>query len=36
MGETEFKEGYEYDMDVEPTVEDIVEAEAAIQEEEEE
>lgn len=34
MGDTEFKEGYEYDMDVEPTAEDI--AEAAIQEEEEE
>lgn len=35
MGDTEFKESYEYDMDVEPTTEDIAEAEAAIQEEEE-
>lgn len=35
MGETEFKEGYEYDMDVEPTAEDIADAESAIQEEEE-
>lgn len=34
MGDTEFKEGYEYDMDVEPTAEDIAEAEAAIPEEE--